>query len=105
MSTVIPLPRSESFADIVNDNIRVQATLRHITQADLARALGMAQTAVSARWRGVRQWQLEDIERVAALFGLPPVVLCAARDSNPEPSDLEPGVVVDLATYRAGRAA
>jgi len=79
------------FASRVAANIRAECAYRGITQTDLAAELGIAASAISARWWGRRQWQLDDIEKVAALFGMPPSELCAIRDSNPEPADLEPG--------------
>lgn len=99
-----------NFNGIVAENIRALAGRRGVSQSDIARAIGFTPQAVSIRWRGRREWQLSDIEKVAAYFGVTPWELCqpyenggqpklaavrgrndresyTARDLNPEPSD------------------
>ena len=95
MSTVTQLAQHEqSFAQVVAANIRAEAARRGYNQLALAGELGVSRTWVNSRWYGRRPWQLEDVERVADLFDLPPAQLCANRDSNPEPADYEPGAVI-----------
>lgn len=43
-----------------------------MSQKELAEEIGMTQAAVNARWFGKRQWQLEDIQKVAEVFGVNP---------------------------------
>lgn len=62
----------ESFVDIVAENIRALAALHGMSQKELAEEIGMTQAAASVRWRGKRQWQLEDIQKVAEIFGINP---------------------------------
>ena len=92
-----------TFADQVAANIRAEAAWRGVTQRALARALGLAQPTVSDRWRGKTPWTLNEVEAVAHLLGTTTSTLCAIRDSNPEPTDLEVGHVIDLAEWRSQR--
>lgn len=65
-----------NFADIVASNIRALAARRNMNQSQIARALGINQGAINQRWNGRRQWQLEDIARVADILGTTPWKLC-----------------------------
>ncbi|WP_406712577.1 helix-turn-helix domain-containing protein [Trueperella pyogenes] len=47
-----------------------------MNQSEVARAIGLNQGAVNQRWNGKRQWQLEDIARVADVLGTTPWALC-----------------------------
>jgi len=80
-----------SMAEVVAANIRAEQARKGWTQAQLAEHMGMTRQAVSERSRGGTPWTLNETERAARLFGLPFKELCAIRDSNPEPADLEPG--------------
>lgn len=64
------------FVETVAANIRAEAGRRGLHQRDVARYLGLAPSRVSERWRGITPWQLDDIEKMAALFGCPPQTLC-----------------------------
>lgn len=99
-----------------------------MTQVALARALGMSQSAVTTRWRGVARWQLDELDAVADILGVSVQDLVtdftesrtptggshrgglprARRDSNPQPSDWYPlapvATVTDLDEYRLRRA-
>lgn len=86
MSTQHLVAARRGFAAQVAENIRVQAAIRGLNQSDVARGIGVSPRTVNERWWGSRQWQLEDIERVSRLLGVTPALLCAARDSNPEPA-------------------
>lgn len=87
MSTVSHMHTAGGLAVLVAENVRAETARAGLTQTDVAHALGMAQSAVSARWRGARQWQLEDLERVAALLRVQPAALLRPRqDSNLQPT-------------------
>lgn len=43
-----------------------------LNQQQLGEAIGMDQTTVSARLRGVSRWSVEDVTRLAMLFGVHP---------------------------------
>lgn len=83
------------FSKIVAGNVRAACARRGLLAAELADSLGMSRSAMSSRWRGVRQWQLEDLEAVARVLGTTPWALTQPPadggyplwDSNPRPSD------------------
>ena len=106
LSEIAPVGARESVVNIVSENIRALAARFRVTQKQLSREIGMNQTSMSERWTGKRQWQLEDLDKVAAVFGVEPWELVqppanmgnarrmasvsrsyTARDSNPEPID------------------
>ena len=84
---------ADDWPTLVASNVRAEAARRGYSASDLARALKMDRSSIGMRWRGERQWQLEDLERVARLFGIAPWDLTrvdggwAHRGSNPEPAD------------------
>ncbi|WP_409347727.1 helix-turn-helix domain-containing protein [Luteipulveratus flavus] len=89
MQTAPMTTRSRSLWETVAANVRAEAARRGYTASSLARELGMNRSAVQARWVGDRQWQLEDLERVASLFVMEPADLLAWAPwgSNPQPTD------------------
>ncbi len=107
MSTAIGVIETRTTAEVVAGNIRAEAARRGMTQVALARALGMSQSAVTTRWRGVARWQLDELDAVADILGVSVQDLVtdftesrtptggshrgglprARRDSNPQPSD------------------
>ena len=64
-----------TLVEVVAANIRAECALRGISQQQLASAIGINRTAVVARWYGKRQWQVEDIEKVAAYLCIDPAAL------------------------------
>ncbi len=100
MSTMtLPKPKTApatTAAEIVAANVRMAAARVGWNASDLSRAIGMARNAVALRWRGERQWQLEDLDIVAETLGTTPWALmtpapgdewCPRPDSNREPAD------------------
>ncbi len=75
-----------AYVQQVAANVRAECARQGYSASQLGRAIFMNRASVSARWRGEVPWQLEDIERVSRLLGVTPALLCAARDSNPEPA-------------------
>lgn len=61
---------SRSTADIVAGNIRAEAARLGIKQIELGRALGMSQSAITTRWKGLTRWQLEELDDVAEVLGI-----------------------------------
>lgn len=85
-----PAPQAPTgLAQCVAENIRLEAARRNVSQGRLAHALGTSQPVISERFRGKRMWPLDDLERVAALFGLDVEDLMRRPrpDSNREPTD------------------
>ncbi|MDK9294536.1 hypothetical protein FAM19031_000574 [Propionibacterium freudenreichii] len=66
-------PASEwiGLVDVVAANVRAEASRRGYTQSTLARALGVTHAPINRKWLGVRPWKLEDLDQLAALFGVP----------------------------------
>lgn len=54
----------------LNETLRLLLTRTGKRQVDLADAVGITQTSMSARLRGASRWRLDDLEPVADLFGL-----------------------------------
>lgn len=90
-------------------NVRAEAARLGINQQDLARRAGMAQSTVSIRWNGRRQWQLEDLEAVAQVLGTTPSALCqverARQDSNVQPTVYNTGAGGVVVPFPGGGAA
>lgn len=61
---------SPNTAKVVASNIRAEAARRGFSQRALGRALGITQSQVNRRWRGLIPWQLDELDSVAALLGL-----------------------------------
>lgn len=66
-----PMPTVQTIADVVASKIRGQLAAQRIRQEDLASALGLHQTSVSARLSGRTPWTLVEVIDVAAFFGVP----------------------------------
>ncbi len=91
MSNVVALTEPSPLVRLVAENVRVECARAAWIQADVARALGTSRTAISNRWRGRMQWQLEDLEVLATAIGIPVQRFFAGQlprlDSNQEPTD------------------
>ena len=71
----LPKPKAApatTAAEIVAANVRMACARVGWNASDLSRAIGMARNAVGLRWRGERQWQLEDLDIVAKTLGTTP---------------------------------
>ena len=110
MSTLIqfPDPGQQPLTRRVSEEVRALMGRYGVSQATVAKWLGLTQPAVSSRLRGATEWKVAEIERIAYGFsrhpaelmggyattgprpdggeGLP-IMLRARRDSNPQPSD------------------
>lgn len=63
--------------------VREELTHQHLTQRDVALALGLSQPAISDRLRGRTPFTLADLERLAALLGIDVVELLQPRSLQP----------------------
>jgi transcriptional regulator with XRE-family HTH domain len=69
-------------------------------QADVAKAIGLEEASVSRSIRGLRKWQLEELDRIASFFGVPMPTLFESPDQlqalarNLPSGDELPGQVV-----------
>ena len=98
MSTTLTPAVSEgmTLSEIVADNVRAFAGRRRLTRSELARMIGMHNTAAGSRWRGEIEWRLSELPSVANALGVsiddlmtPPrgVELRPRQDSNLQPRD------------------
>ncbi len=55
----------------VSTEIRADMARSRVTQADLAKRLGVSQPAVSRRLNGELPWDLDQLESICALFDAP----------------------------------
>ena len=58
--------------EIATANIRALCARAGWNISDLANALNQNRTSIGFRWNGRTDWRLEEIERVAVLFGTTP---------------------------------
>ena len=76
--------------EVVAENIRVESARRGYSQSALARAISMSQPALNQRWRGAARWQLDELEAIARLFGVPVTYLVSDNAPFVPPTGLEP---------------
>lgn len=79
-----------SLNDVVCENIRIEAARRGYTQSALARAIEMSQPAINQRWRGMTRWQLDELDAIARLFGVPVTYLVSDNAPVVPPTGLDP---------------
>lgn len=73
--------------DKVTVGVRFQMALRHQTQADLAKVIGVSQVSVSGRLNGRVRWSVDDLDALAAYYGIK--VADLVEPQTPMPVDLE----------------
>ena len=59
-----------TLSEIVADNVRAFAGRRRLTRSELARLIGMNNTAAGSRWRGEMEWRLSELPSVANALGV-----------------------------------
>ena len=65
----------------------------------------MSQPAINQRWRGAARWQLDELETIARLFGVPVTYLVSDNAPFAPPTGLEPatsGLVAYLPGFANG---
>jgi transcriptional regulator with XRE-family HTH domain len=80
-----------SLNDVVCEEVRVMMVRKGARQADVARALGVAQSGVSERLRGKREWTLSELEVLARLWQVPVAHLLGMTGENPRPGSPDGG--------------
>lgn len=60
-----------SLAEVVAGNIRLEAARVGVSQAEIAKILGLSRSAVSLRYRGRVEWGITEVELVAWYLNLP----------------------------------
>ena len=76
---------AEELNDLVSAEIRSLCGRYRVPQGRIADAIGVTQSAVSKRLRGVTPWTLPEISLVAEVFGMSAIGLLtrAAHDETP----------------------
>ncbi|MDO8147866.1 helix-turn-helix domain-containing protein [Isoptericola sp. b515] len=64
-----PRVAHDGLAMVAAGAVRLETARRGMSQQDLAAAVGLSRTAVSARFRGRVAWSLDEIGTLAQLFG------------------------------------
>lgn len=73
---------SQSTAEVVGATVRAELARAGKSQTDLAVVLGVTQTAVSKRLRGVTPFDVNELAAVAAALDLDMSVLIAGTDQR-----------------------
>ena len=71
-TTGIAAPPRTDLTQTVATNVRAIAAARGFSASAIGRHIGLAQGAVSLKWRGLRAWTLTDLDRIADLLQVPP---------------------------------
>lgn len=79
-----------SLNDIATEEVLAMKGRRRMRQADMARVLGVAQSGVSDRLNGRREWQLSELEILARHWRIPVGVLLGMQETPQGPSDDHP---------------
>lgn len=95
MSTLINAPSLHPVTtrDVVAANVRAEAARLGYNQVRLGQRLGISQGAITKRWRGVRPWQLEELDGLATALGVSvaDLVTPTGRETRPrQDSNLQP---------------
>lgn len=68
--------------DIVGANIALAMRIQRLDKSKVARALDCSHTSISMKLSGARPIKIDEIERFAALLGVPSRVLAAGQRSD-----------------------
>lgn len=66
----------------VGREIRAQMARKDLNQADIAEVLGVTQTSVSNRLRGLVPWDINELAQVADYLGVPLADLLPSGDAG-----------------------
>jgi predicted transcriptional regulator len=89
----------QPLADNVRLNIALIMSTLEISQMQLQEYLPLAQSAISRRVRGEKQWQLNEVQRICDLINMP---TCSVTASAPD--GLRDELAARNAAYRAALA-
>ena len=93
-----------SLNDRVAIEIRALMGRYGITQTDLADVVGVSQSQVSKRLKGIVPFTLPEIETIGAFFKISPSQLLGYAE-GPQPDGPDGGQVIELGRRRRGRQA
>jgi DNA-binding XRE family transcriptional regulator len=64
------MPNDVDLQEVLRRNLRVLTAIRRMTQAELALKLGSDRSTVAKRMNGQREWALQDLAKLAGVFGV-----------------------------------
>jgi hypothetical protein len=64
------MPNDVDLQEVLRRNLRVLIAIRRMTQGELAALLGSDRSTVAKRMNGQREWALQDLAKLAAIFGV-----------------------------------
>lgn len=64
------MPNELDLQAVLRQNLRVLTALRRMTQGKLATLLGSDRSTVAKRMNGQREWALQDLAKLADIFGV-----------------------------------
>lgn len=84
MSTLSIVPRQpDRLTETVAAEVRAYMARARINQTELASALGLTQSSVSKRLRGVVAFNTDELQSIAALLGVHPAALLGGNAPSP----------------------
>ena len=87
--------RKNTIQKLVTQNMRLRMGLQNVSQKELAEAIGITPSSLSAKFVGRTLWNLVDVEKAANFFNIKPATLlddslisqlCPLSDSNRQPT-------------------
>lgn len=64
------MPNEPDLQEVLRRNLRVLTAIRRMTQGELAALLGSDRSTVAKRMNGQREWALQDLAKLAGIFGV-----------------------------------
>lgn len=83
-----PEPRQGSLAHVISQNVSNLMAQRRVSQQQLADAIGVPQTSIGKRLRGVTHWTADDMDAVAMAFDVPVSRLIEPAEEGDAPTPL-----------------
>lgn len=64
------MPNEPDLQEVLRQNLRVLLAMRRMTHGELATLLGSDRSTIAKRMNGHREWALQDLVRLADIFGV-----------------------------------
>lgn len=77
------LDMTSSTSQAVAGTIRAETARRQMSQRELAEKLGMSKSGLNRRVAGVQPWDLDELDKLANLFGMAPRDLLPTTAATP----------------------
>ncbi|MEV3855473.1 helix-turn-helix transcriptional regulator [Streptomyces sp. NPDC050095] len=80
-SALAPVQVDVDWVANISESVRVAVGMLGLTQVEISRLIGTSQRAISNKLRGVTPWDLREVQKFAALFGIPQEDLFAGTEA------------------------